>query len=127
MYKQSLWHQASFIKRDLFMRFGKYNTLNRFCSDWEFFLLTIIVHKVKAVYINETISLFDTTGSTWNINNQSILKQERTTILNKYFPEGIIELLEKYDQLQTQLIKIKRTRLFRWQKRLATLKQLIVK
>jgi glycosyltransferase involved in cell wall biosynthesis len=122
MYELSLWHQATFIQRSLFERFGMYNSSQRFCSDWEFFLNTIIIHHVKAVQADMVVSVFDTQGSTWNKSNQDALKEERNAILHKYFNDDYIRLLEKSSELKSKLHFLENSKIHKIGRRIRNLK-----
>jgi len=41
IYAHNLKHQASFIKRELFEKFGLYNDNRKIVADWEFFIRTV--------------------------------------------------------------------------------------
>jgi glycosyltransferase involved in cell wall biosynthesis len=58
----SLNHQASFIRKSLFDRFGLYNENYQIVSDSEFFLKTIVLGKVPFRIIYDIISCFNIDG-----------------------------------------------------------------
>lgn len=54
----SLRHQSTFIKKDLFQKFGLYDVNYRSAADIEMFIRFIFKHKSSYDYINKTISCF---------------------------------------------------------------------
>ena len=91
----SLMHPATFIRRDLFERYGLYNEQHKIVSDWEFFIKVLINNNCTYTTIDRLISVFDTTG----ISNQSAYSilhvQERNEVINDKMPY----LKPVYDEL----------------------------
>ena len=102
-FKQSLGHPASFIKKKLFDKYGYYNEKNKIVSDWQFFLETIIMHKVTYKHINQAISFFDTTGMSTNPDNFSKLNKEMTAVLHPYLDEYYGEIVIGFQELKNQI------------------------
>ena len=93
LYNDCLPHQASFIKRELFEKYGKYDESLKIIGDWDFCIRSIIVNNCSVRHIQFTISNYDLTGiSTTNREQNEI---EKTLILNKYFPPRLIKDLER--------------------------------
>ena len=95
-------HQASFIKRELFEKYGLYREDLQINGDWEFFFRTIILQKVKTNYIDRVISVVDGTGLSNNmkIDNPLRLKalKDKEDIFRLNFPEYILadyQILDK--------------------------------
>ena len=55
-------HQASFIRRSLFEKYGLYDESYRISADWKFFLLSLAIGKSSFRYIPVTIADFDGSG-----------------------------------------------------------------
>lgn len=69
----AIHHQASFIKRDLFDKYGFYNEEIKLISDWVFFFQMVIIHHVKTQYINRVFAVFLAGGeSSIGVNEQHI-------------------------------------------------------
>lgn len=81
-------HQACFIKRNLFLRFGLYSEKYTIASDWKFFLDTIITGNVTVRYVDKEISYFDQEGI--SSLNRSKAYEETMYILNKTIPSRIL-------------------------------------
>ena len=89
--KTSLFHPSSFIKRQLFNQFGLYNEHNKIVSDWEFFIKTMLIHKVSYKKIPYVISVIEENGISRNPEFADLLKNEIKTTLAKYFTEAELE------------------------------------
>lgn len=55
-------HQASFIKRELFEKYGLYREDLRIASDWYFFYNVLVWHGASIQTIPQVIAVFDMTG-----------------------------------------------------------------
>lgn len=55
-------HQASFIKRNLFYKYGMYREDLRIASDWYFFYNALVLHSATIETVPLSISIFDMTG-----------------------------------------------------------------
>jgi glycosyltransferase involved in cell wall biosynthesis len=69
-------HQSAIIKRDLFNKFGYYNTHFTIVSDWAFFVDCIIHGKVKYKYVDQLISIFDLNGISSQPTSNKIIRNE---------------------------------------------------
>lgn len=94
----SLMHAATFIRRELFERYGLYNEQHRIVSDWEFFVKVLINNNCTYTTFDRLISLFDITG----ISNQSshliLHERERKEVIERCMSRLIPvynELVEK--------------------------------
>ncbi len=97
IYCSLIKHQASFIRRALFDKFGLYNENLKISSDWEFFLKTLAINTATYKYIDLDITCFDNNGI--SNNNPELCAFERKEILNKYFSplmQEDLNLLKKF-------------------------------
>jgi glycosyltransferase involved in cell wall biosynthesis len=69
-------HQSTLIKRNLFKKFGYYNTRFKIVSDWAFFVDSIIKGKAKYRYVDELISVFDLNGISSQPSSSMIIRNE---------------------------------------------------
>lgn len=101
IYGSSIKHQATFIRRELFEKFGLYNEDLRILGDWEFFLKTVGLEEISYRYLNIDISYFDNNG----ISNKSgdLIEKERKIVVDKYIPTRMqpdYEFLLKYSKFE---------------------------
>jgi glycosyltransferase involved in cell wall biosynthesis len=88
LYANSLNHQATFISRDLFIKYGFYQEKYAVISDWVFMVKALISYNATFKYINKTISYYSEGGISNGKTNYFI--DERIPALNEMFPARII-------------------------------------
>ena len=105
-YHGSLLHPASFIRKELFYKYGTYNERYKIISDWEFFVRVIMIHKVSYERVERLISNFPVDGiSSYKEHNEQI-KNDRKDVLLNYVPEAFYLSYEKNEKELTMLRKI---------------------
>jgi hypothetical protein len=77
MMHDTLWHPVSFIRRDLFDRYGMYDTSFRICGDYDWFFNVIIDKHATTQHIGQFIAIFDLAGTSSNPENRALLASER--------------------------------------------------
>jgi len=95
MYTDTLWHPVSFIKKELFEKYGCYDESYRMVADYEFFFRTIIIKNVSTHHIPLPISVYNTKGFSTVPENKAIEAEERRRVLNAYLPEAVVEFAEE--------------------------------
>lgn len=76
-YYESLPHQASFLKKELFEKYGLYNESYRICGDWEFNIRTIIKNGASYKFIPKKIAIYECDGiSDGNISELKKIQSE---------------------------------------------------
>ena len=84
IYSGLIKHQSTFIRRQLFDKFGLYNEDLKIISDWEFFIKTIGLGNVSYKYLDIDISYFDNNGI--SNHNDKLVAMERKNVLDRYIP-----------------------------------------
>lgn len=97
-YDRTISHQASFIKRELFDKYGLYDETNKIVSDWEKWII-FVEKSCVFQYWNKIVANFDNDGISSVFTPRHI--QERENVINTHFaPEEIQEFerrkLHKY-------------------------------
>ena len=87
--KDTINHQCSFIKKELFDMYGLYDESLKIVSDWKFFFETIVLKKCTLEHVNQDIILYDTNGLS-SINRKQE-KEEKEKILRTYLPEYVFD------------------------------------
>lgn len=85
-FNNSIPHQASFIKRDLFERYGPYDENLKIASDWKFFIYTIVFKNVSLRYVDITFARYENNGV-----STSDHKEEVEMVINSLFPKRILD------------------------------------
>lgn len=93
LYKGTLCHQSSFIKRSLLLKYP-YDEELKYVSDWKFWVQVLIFDKFTYKPIDPIISIYDWSGMS-TINFESC-DAEKVQELRKYFP---VKVLQDYKKL----------------------------
>ncbi len=96
LFNGTLSHQATFIKRELFEKYGYYNENLKIASDWLFFVETLLEHHVSYQHFNGLVAYFNMEGISCQPETNNLPRQEQLAILNQKYPRFIPD----YDQLK---------------------------
>ncbi len=106
MIADTLWHPVSFIRKNLFERYGFYDENLKMVADYDFFLKCLIVHNVSRKHLHFPVSVFNLDGFSSDPANRDLQMKERLVVQKRYFPDSVIETAK-------ELNRIRATRLFR--------------
>lgn len=96
-------HSPTYIKRELFEKYGLYDENYKIVSDWKWYMNAICLNNESLKYINLDVAYFDMKGIS---NMNPILnKSERRQVLEEMLP---IKILEDFDKYWLEIIKLKR-------------------
>ena len=84
LYKSTIRHQSSFIRKELFDKYGKYNEENKVVSDYEKWFV-FLENNVSFEFIPYIVANFNMLGISCNKKSQDIAIAERKKIIKKYF------------------------------------------
>ena len=88
LYNSCMKHQASFIHRSLFDKYGMYDVDMRICSDFDWFFRVIAFHdEVTLQYKDVDIAYFENTGISYH--NPELCAKERQQILDRYMSKRL--------------------------------------
>ena len=103
-YLGTLNHDPTYIRRDLFEKYGYYDESLKIVSDWKWFMQAIILGGERPEYVDMDVTLFDMTGI--SETNDELVKAERKAVLEQMFPQAILldyaryaEPMDRYDRL----------------------------
>lgn len=100
LYTNTINHQGSFIKRDLF-RNRQYDESLKIVSDWKFWLETIIFGNAKVEVVNDVIAIQDMEGISFGKNTSYCIAsqlEERQRVLDLFFPPLLQQTLNEYNR-----------------------------
>ena len=100
---ERLNHSPAYIRRDLFNRYGLYDETLRICSDWKFYVQSLVLGGESVEYADIDMTLFDMTGI--SETNKDLLNNERNRLLQELIPIGI---LKDYDEFHFPMIQYRR-------------------
>jgi hypothetical protein len=84
----SLNHQATFIKRSLFTRYGLYEEKFKIISDWIFTLKTIVLNNVTFRYLDVAVTLYNIDGRSGSVSEY--YTRENLSGLKELIPPRIL-------------------------------------
>lgn len=87
--QKNIPHQAMFIKKSLFIEYGLYNEDFKILSDFQFNLKMALLGRTYC-YLNEIISIYDTSGVSSNDNYYKIMLEEEKKIIESLLPISIL-------------------------------------
>lgn len=100
IFRYILPHQSSFIKRELFYKFGFYNENHRIVSDWEFFINTIILHNVSYKHLGVEVCYFDEAGIGSSPEYADLRNKEKKDVFNYIAPRLFVDYFDAYRDQQ---------------------------
>ena len=92
----AIHHQAAFIKKALFDRYGKYREDTYINADFCFFLKTVVQNNVSTKYLNTLVSVCDATGVS-NVYSPSNPKVQKDIAIKQEMIDATIPNLSKLD------------------------------
>ena len=101
--KGTVNHDPTYIRRDLYEKYGLYDETLKICSDWKWFVNAVVFGGERLYYVPVDVTIFDTTGI--SEKNLAFREQERYAELEKMLPAAI---LNDYDTWHFPISQIKR-------------------
>ena len=106
-YSSTLNHDCAYIRKDLFEEYGLYDENLKIVSDWKWYLQAIGLGRVKPVYVDIDVTIFDDGGI--SETNLALRNAERRKVLEEVLPPAV---LWDYDTHAFEMEQMKRLR--RW-------------
>ena len=106
MMRDTLWHPVSFVRSDLFRRYGPYDTSYEICGDYDFFFNVIVDKHVSSRHIDQFIAVFDLTGLSSRPENGAKVDAEKRRSQRAWLAEEEIETFwaaERRRQMKTRI------------------------
>ena len=83
LFYKSLPHMSTFIKKELFLKFGLYDETKKIVSDWQWFL-KYFNSKGKYKYIKTPVAIFYLGGISTKKETKNLREKERAKVRNVY-------------------------------------------
>ena len=109
-YRGCLNHSPAYIKRSLFDEYGLYDETLKICSDWKFYMQSIVLGKATTKHVDIVVTHFDMNGI--SENRKDILNEERNRLLQELVPQGILKDYDRYHFPMSQYDRLKRHHLW---------------
>lgn len=104
-YLNSINHPSTYIKKELFDKYGLYDESLKIVSDWKWFMQVIAFNGVKPVITDVDVAVFDMNGI--SVTNSSLRHAERRKVLTEEVPQCY---LSDYDRFWNDIIIMQRIR-----------------
>lgn len=101
--KGTVNHDPTYIRHDLYEKYGLYDENLKIVSDWKWFVNAVVFGGEKLYYVPIDVTIFDTTGI--SETNLAFREQERHAELEKMLPAAI---LKDYDTWHFPIAQVKR-------------------
>lgn len=92
VWRWSLWHSNTFIKKELLCKWGGYNENYRIVSDWEFFLKAIFIGNCSISFFTDRISENEPWGI--SVKQMKLHMEERKKVEQELFGRFSLDLQE---------------------------------
>ncbi|MDU1905352.1 MAG: glycosyltransferase family 2 protein [Dysgonomonas sp.] len=102
MYTNTMLHQATFIRKDMFQKYGLYDESLKIVSDWKFFLKTIIGGE-KTIFVNIQSIIFEMEGISTNKSYGELHLKERRQVLTELMPPNTIADYERLKEMEKDI------------------------
>lgn len=96
LYAGFLSHQAFFIHKKMFERYGLYDERLRIMSDWKLFFIGIGINREKVQYVDVTLSVYNMDGLSSRIGGKAILEEKRLIAREELSPSVYKEIDRLY-------------------------------
>lgn len=93
-YRGCLNHSPAYIKHSLFDEYGMYDETLKICSDWKFYMQSIVLGKATTKHVDIVVTHFDMNGI--SETRKDILNEERNSLLKEMVPLGILKDYDRY-------------------------------
>lgn len=112
-YNGTLNHNCAYIKRSLFDKYGYYNEEMKICSDWEWYVRSIVLGNITPIYVNLDVTIFDMNGvSESGGKNKHIIEKEKKDFLESIIPKLILNDYYNYSSIIVKYQRLKRYKLW---------------
>lgn len=98
MFLYTIDHSPSYIRRDLFGKYGLYDETLKIVSDWKFYLTSVGLNNESVAYRDVNIAMFDVTGI--SNRNPSLCRDERQLVIQSLINSNVIRDLEEFASIR---------------------------
>jgi glycosyltransferase involved in cell wall biosynthesis len=102
-YTQTISHQAAFIRRSLFDRYGYYREDLKIYADLDFWIRTIILNNCTTKKLDIIVADYNLDGISGNPSNEELAKAEIKDVMSKNIPIRILADYENRKEERRQM------------------------
>jgi len=85
LFKSTVFHPATFFRKEVFEKYGQFNEENKIVSDYEWFLNYFVKNNGDFAYLNKPVTLFSLGGLSSNEKWATLHEEERSMAIKRYF------------------------------------------
>lgn len=109
-FRSTMNHDCCFIRRDVYEKYGLYDESLKIVSDWKWFLQAIGLGKVKPLYVDIDVTIFDASGI--SESNLKLRNMERRQVLEELLPPAVQADYAKYTFPMEEYSRLKKHHLW---------------
>ena len=109
-FSSTMNHDCCYFRRDLFETYGLYDESLKIVSDWKWFMQVIGLGKVKPIYVNIDVTIFDASGI--SESNLELRNKERRHVLEEVLPPAILADYDAHAFEIEQMNRLRRRHLY---------------
>lgn len=109
-YSSTMNHDCCYIRRDVYEKYGLYDESLKIVSDWKWFLQSIGFGKVKPVYVDIDVTIFDCSGI--SETNLELRNKERRQVIEEVLPPAVLADYDKHAFEMEQMMRLRRHHLY---------------
>ena len=109
-YSSTLNHDCAYIRKDLFDEYGLYDENLKIVSDWKWYLQAIGLGRVKPVYVDIDVTIFDDGGI--SETNLALRNKERRQVLEELLPPAVLWDYDTHAFEMEQMNRLRRWKLY---------------
>lgn len=110
-YLATLNHDCAFVKKSLFDVYGLYDENLKIVSDWKWYLQAIGLGKVKPIYVDIDVTIFDANGI--SESDMTSRNKERRKVIEEVFPPAVLSDYDKHAFDMVQMDRLRRRHLYK--------------
>lgn len=112
LYRGTINHPSSWIRRTLFEKYGYYDEEMKIVSDWKWFMVVVGLHNEKVAYVDMAVTCFDMSGI--SSSNKQLEAAERNRVLEDLVPPRILLDYRRFEIDLMMLNRISRYKPVKW-------------
>ena len=110
-YSSTMNHDCCYIHKSVYEEYGLYDESLKIVSDWKWFLLAIGLGKVKPVYVDIDVTVFDASGI--SETNLELRNKERRQVLEEVLPPAVLADYDAHTFDSMQMDRLRNHHLYR--------------
>ncbi len=118
--ENTLPHQSTFVKRELFAKIGLYNENFKSTSDWEFFMKAVCKYNSTYKYVSIPFASYNTDGISSQKDNWIWIREDKRTVLERDYSAFLDDYakLRRLEETEKKLRNIENSKFWKFRNRI---------